>query len=187
MPSRRTERTPKHSLFHPEVFQLFILLTSPPFLYGLFSTKTFHSTADMSNSHTTQSSRTPVYFLSIGGPNFIENHDHPAFLKLGDIGREITTKVKPRAIVVFSAHWQHGPSQVAVNVAEKGSLIYDFYRFPPHFYEYEFPHRGSRGAAENVIQKLSSAGIAVDRVERGLDHGIWVGFSAGMRAITLSQ
>ena len=125
-------------------------------------------------------SRMPVYFLGIGGPNFMEAKDHPAFLKLGETGREITTKVKPKAVVVFSAHWQHGPSTVAVNVAEKTDLIYDFYGFPPHYYEYEYPNKGSREVAEKVIEELSNAGIGVDRVHRGLDHGVWVGFLAGM-------
>ncbi|KAF2173545.1 hypothetical protein M409DRAFT_61912 [Zasmidium cellare ATCC 36951] len=129
-------------------------------------------------NNTPSSTRMPVYFLGIGGPNFMAQTDHPAFHKLGGTGKEITTKVKPKAIVVFSAHWQHGPSKVAINVAETGSLIYDFYGFPPHFYEFEFPHKGSPQIAERVIEKLSSAGIRVDRVERGLDHGVWVGFLA---------
>lgn len=121
-----------------------------------------------------------MYFLGIGGPNFIENTNHPAFHKLGETGREIITKVKPKAIVVFSAHWQHGQNRVAVNVSEKGELIYDFYGFPAHYYEHKFPHRGSPELAEQVIQKLSTADIKADRVQRGLDHGVWVGFLAGM-------
>lgn len=124
-------------------------------------------------------SRMPVYFLGIGGPNFMENRSHPAFQKLGETGREITMQVRPKAVVVFSAHWQHDPNRVAVNVAEQGKLIYDFYGFPSHYYEYDFPHRGSPAVAESVIEKLSGAGIQVDRVERGLDHGVWVGFLAG--------
>ncbi|KAI9727713.1 MAG: hypothetical protein M1828_005941 [Chrysothrix sp. TS-e1954] len=127
---------------------------------------------------TSPTSRMPVYFLGIGGPNFIENTNHPAFHKLGETGREITTKVKPKAIVVFSAHWQHGPNTVAINVAEKGELIYDFYGFPARYYEHKFPHHGSPKLAEEVIQKLSIAGIKTDRVQRGLDHGVWVGFLA---------
>ena len=111
----------------------------------------------------------------------MENRNHRAFKKLGDTGREITARVKPKAVVVFSAHWQHGPSTVAINVAEKGELIYDFYGFPAHYYQYKFPYRRSRDVAEKVIGKLLNADIGVDRVERGLDHGVWVGFLAGMR------
>jgi aromatic ring-opening dioxygenase catalytic subunit (LigB family) len=125
------------------------------------------------------SGRTPVYFLGIGGPNFIGNTEHPAYAKLAAIGQEITTKVKPKAVIVFSAHWQGGPNTLKINVAEHPDLIYDFYGFPPHYYEYEYPNRGSSEVAENVIGKLAVAGIEVDRVERGLDHGIWAGFMAG--------
>lgn len=69
---------------------------------------------------------------------------------------------------------------MAVNVAERADLIYDFYGFPPHYYEVEYPNRGSREVAESVIERLSNAGIGVERVQRGLDHGVWVGFLAGM-------
>jgi hypothetical protein len=88
--------------------------------------------------------RTPVYFLSHGGvsllvtcrpgngaidwvlqPNIMYERDHPAYRKLGEIGREITTKVKPRAVVVFSAHWQAGHDTIQVNTAETTDLIYE--------------------------------------------------------------
>lgn len=105
--------------------------------------------------------------------------DHPAYAKLAAVGKEITTKVKPKAVVVFSAHWQAGPKTIQINAAEETDLIYDFYGFPPHYYEYEYPNKGSRAVAEKVIEKLAIAGIEVDRVKRGLDHGIWVGFLAG--------
>lgn len=123
--------------------------------------------------------RPPVYFLGIGGPNFIENTKHPAYIQLAEVGKEITTKVNPKAVVVISAHWQNSPSKISVNVAEKTDLIYDFYNFPPHYYEYEYSNNGSPEIAEIVIQKLGAVGIEVDKVKRGLDHGVWVGFLAG--------
>lgn len=52
--------------------------------------------------------------------------DHPAYKKLGSIGKEITTKVKPDAVVVFSAHWQGGDDVVYVNTAEMTDLIYEY-------------------------------------------------------------
>lgn len=112
----------------------------------------------------------------------MENRQHPAFHKLGEIGREITIEVKPKAVVVFSAHWQDGPSRVSVNVAEDADIIYDFYNFPPHYYEYKYPNRGSPEIAQKVIDNLEGAGIEVQRVKRGLDHGVWVGFIAGIRS-----
>ncbi|KAI1806245.1 putative aromatic ring-opening dioxygenase LigB subunit [Daldinia bambusicola] len=130
------------------------------------------------SSHLEDHPRLPVYFLGIGGPNFIENTQHPAYAKLVEVGKEITTKVRPKAVVVFSAHWQSGPDTIQINVAEKTDLIYDFYGFPPHYYEHEYPNKGSPEVAEKVIDKLTAAGIEVERVKRGLDHGIWVGFMA---------
>lgn len=137
-----------------------------------------------STSHQTSPSRTPVYFLGIGGPNFMENRNHPAFTKLGEVGREITTRVKPKAVVVFSAHWQDSPTRVSINVAERQDIIYDFYGFPKHYYEYKYPNKGSPDIAERVIGKLERAGIEVERTERGLDHGIWVGFVAGRLSLS---
>lgn len=123
--------------------------------------------------------RLPVYFLGIGGPNFIENRGHPAYAKLAAVGQEITKNIKPKAIVVFSAHWQDGPNTIKINVAEHKDIIYDYEGFPPHFYEVDYPNRGSPEVAERVIEKLEGAGINVERVERGLDHGVWMGFLAG--------
>ncbi|CAG9993102.1 unnamed protein product [Clonostachys byssicola] len=128
--------------------------------------------------------RLPTYFLGIGGPNFMENTSHPAYAKLAEVGHEITTRVKPKAVVAFSAHWQSGPTTIQINTAEKTDLIYDFYGFPPHYYEFEYPSRGSPELAERVIQNLETSGIQVERVKRGLDHGIWVGFIAAFNPKT---
>lgn len=130
-------------------------------------------------SNLNNSSRTPVYFLGIGGPNFMEDTEHCAYAKLVAVGREITTKVKPKAVVVFSAHWQAGPNNIMINTAEQIDIIYDFYGFPSHYYEYKFPNKGSPEVAEKVIEKLAVAGIEVERVKRGLDHGVWAGFIVG--------
>ncbi|TVY67365.1 4,5-DOPA dioxygenase extradiol [Lachnellula suecica] len=123
-------------------------------------------------------SRPPVYFLGIGGPNFIENKGHPAYAQLVKIGQEITMKVNPKAVVIFSAHWQASPDKIRINVAEHTDIIYDFYGFPPHYYEHKYPYKGSPELAEKVIEKLTGAGVEVERVERGLDHGAWVGLLA---------
>ncbi|RHZ44201.1 DODA-type extradiol aromatic ring-opening family dioxygenase [Aspergillus thermomutatus] len=120
--------------------------------------------------------RTPVYFLSHGGPNIMYDQDHPAYRKLGEIGREITTKVKPRAVVVFSAHWQAGRDTIQVNTAEMTDLVYDFYGFPSHYYKEKYPNVGSKEVANKVLDALKEAGIKAEGVKRGLDHGVWVSF-----------
>lgn len=95
--------------------------------------------------------KTPVYFLSHGGvrysypicsnrldvlqyvlicillqPSIMYDLEHPAYKKLAEIGREVTTKAKPRAVVVFSAHWQGGRDTIYVNTAEMTDLIYEY-------------------------------------------------------------
>ncbi|KAL4865813.1 hypothetical protein BDV12DRAFT_199782 [Aspergillus spectabilis] len=120
--------------------------------------------------------RTPVYFLSHGGPNIMYDVEHPAYKELGKIGKEITMKVKPRAVVVFSAHWQAGADTVQVNTAEITELIYDFYGFPSHYYEEKYPNVGSREIANKVLGAFKEAGINAEGVKRGLDHGVWASF-----------
>lgn len=55
----------------------------------------------------------------------MEDYNHPAYKKLQEIGHEITHKVQPKGVVVFSAHWQAGPSTIQVNTAEMTKLIYE--------------------------------------------------------------
>ena len=121
--------------------------------------------------------RTPVYYFSHGGPTIIENTQHPIFSRLQNIGKEITQQVRPKAVVVFSAHWQGEPKTIEVNTAENMGLIYDFYGFPAHFYEYQFPNRGDPKLAHRILQLLQNAGIKAEGVRRGLDHGVWASFS----------
>lgn len=82
------------------------------------------------NLSTASMGKTPVYFLSHGGPNIMYDHDHPAYKKLQEIGREITQKIKPRAVVVVSGHWQAGLDTVQVNTAETTELIYEYVQSP---------------------------------------------------------
>ncbi|KAK9319595.1 Extradiol ring-cleavage dioxygenase, class III enzyme, subunit B [Lipomyces orientalis] len=126
--------------------------------------------------------RTPVYFFSHGGPTFMysdrdeDGGDLGAFKMLRKIGKEIVEKVRPKAVVVFSAHWQASEDQVEVNTSEISDLIYDFYGFPSFMYEEQFPNVGSRAVAQRVIDQLQSKGIKAKGVSRGIDHGVWVPF-----------
>lgn len=124
----------------------------------------------------------------------MEDTQHPAHAKLQEIGREITQKIKPKAVVVFSAHWQGERDVVEVNTAESQGLIvsshvlghghspslidsqYDYYGFPAHYYEFQYPNRGSPELAEKLIRTFESAGIKAEGVRRGLDHGVFAGF-----------
>jgi 4,5-DOPA dioxygenase extradiol len=50
---------------------------------------------------------------------------HPVFPVLQNIGKEITQQVKPKAVVVFSGHWEGGKDHIEVNTAENTDLIYE--------------------------------------------------------------
>ncbi|KAI2632852.1 Extradiol ring-cleavage dioxygenase, class III enzyme, subunit B [Xylaria nigripes] len=121
--------------------------------------------------------KTPVYFIAHGGPNTMFATEHPVYPILQQIGQEITQKVKPKAIVVFSAHWEAGPNDIEVNTAVSNDLIYDFYNFPPEYYHVQYPNKGSPELASKVIDLLQKAGVEAKGVSRGLDHGVYVGFS----------
>lgn len=111
-------------------------------------------------------------------PNIMYDVEHPAFHQLQKIGKEIITKVKPKAIVVFSAHWQAAAgSKVEVNTAESTDLIYDYYGFPDHYYKHKYPNVGSKELAEKVLGLLKEAGIESEGVRRGLDHGVFAPFT----------
>ncbi|KAK5944924.1 hypothetical protein PMZ80_002126 [Knufia obscura] len=134
-------------------------------------------TSPASRKQYTTMPRTPVYFVSHGGPNTMFESDHKVFPKLQEIGREITEKVKPSAIVVFSAHWQAQRSNtIEVNVSEQEPLLYDFYGFPKHYYMEKFPNKGSPQLAKRVMELLGESGIQAIPEERGLDHGVFVPF-----------
>ncbi len=56
--------------------------------------------------------------------------EHPAYAQLQKLGKEITATVKPRAVVVVSAHWQADVEEeegeaIEVNFGEEGRLIYE--------------------------------------------------------------
>jgi 4,5-DOPA dioxygenase extradiol len=49
--------------------------------------------------------RLPTYFISHGGPNLLDDKDKPGkFYEW--FGKTIREKIKPKAIVIISAHWQ---------------------------------------------------------------------------------
>lgn len=136
----------------------------------------FRSQSRVPNTEMTMSSRPPVYFFSHGGPDVMYNKEHAVYPVLQDIGKEITQKVKPKAVVVFSAHWQAKPDLIQVNNVVENDLIYDFYGFPDYMYEAEYPSKGDPVLASHILDLLSSAGIKAQGVKRGLDHGVWAGF-----------
>ncbi len=82
---------------------------------------------------------------------------------------------RPDAIVVMSGHWE--TQDMVVGSAVHPSLIYDYYGFPPHTYQLEYPVPGAPAVAGKIGQLLHNAGIAcTEDATRGLDHGVFIPF-----------
>jgi 4,5-DOPA dioxygenase extradiol len=164
--------------FELQAEKILQILHVRPYIASSSSSQSRLPSADMSSvSSPLPKPKTPVYFVSHGGPNIMYDVSHPAYTRLTLLGQEIMTKVKPKAMIVFSAHWEADrPGLIQVNTAVHEPLIYDFYGFPGHYYKEKFLHQGSPDVAERVLSVLKEAGIQAKGVERGLDHGVWAAF-----------
>ncbi|RUP47281.1 Extradiol ring-cleavage dioxygenase, class III enzyme, subunit B [Jimgerdemannia flammicorona] len=132
--------------------------------------------------------KAPVFFISHGGPNLLEDNEKPGkFYEW--LGKKIREEIKPKAIVIFSAHWQGTANKVYVETSEKPKLIYDFGGFPQHYYTQEWDHKGSPELATRVVDMLKkmrnnaiNAGIEAEGQKRGIDHGAWVPLKRAMNS-----
>lgn len=99
------------------------------------------------------------------------------WLQLGNWLRtlSISLPVRPKAILVISAHWES--DQFTLGAASSPSLIYDYRGFPAQTYELTYPAPGAPWLAEQAYASLNSAGLqACVDTQRGLDHGAFVPF-----------
>lgn len=110
----------------------------------------------------------PAMFLAHGSPmTAVENTPFTRFLE--ELGR----KVKPKAIVLFTAHWESEVLTISSH-DDVYDTIYDFGGFPPELYAIKYRARGSSIVASELARRFGEAGIQV-RLDatRGLDHGAW--------------
>ncbi|PYI52183.1 DODA-type extradiol aromatic ring-opening family dioxygenase [Paenibacillus flagellatus] len=110
----------------------------------------------------------PSLFLAHGSPMLaIEQTDYTRFLA------ELAGRFRPKAIVVFTAHWERPVTTVSSSDGVYDT-IYDFGGFPDELYQVTYPAKGSSAVAEKVKERLRGAGIEVaSDTSRGLDHGSW--------------
>ncbi|NLP29293.1 MAG: dioxygenase [Clostridia bacterium] len=107
-------------------------------------------------------------FVCHGGPTLvIEKNEYTDFLK--DLGK----KLKPKAIVIFTAHWEDEITTIS-SIENTYDMIYDFYGFPKELYSIKYPAKGSVEIASKLQSLLKTNGIEskLDK-NRGLDHGAW--------------
>jgi len=108
---------------------------------------------------------------AIGGPRGL----HAQFLK--QFGPFLLNRYKPKAIVVFSAHWEtSGAIEVMSN--DDNELYYDFYGFDKEMYEITWKSKGSHEFAEKIVDLLNKSGIPAKTIknQRGVDHGVFIPF-----------
>lgn len=111
----------------------------------------------------------PSLFICHGSPlSALTESEYTDFLS--DIGK----KYKPKAIVLFSAHWEERTTTISF---AEGTLdtIYDFYGFPDELYQLTYTAQGSPELAKKIEDRFKQNGIPVHRdLYRGLDHGSWI-------------
>lgn len=131
----------------------------------------------MPSIQTTAPAQLPAVYLPHGGGPcfFMEWPDDPhtwdrmgAFLR--GLGKSIP---RPKAIVVISAHWEADEFTVTGN--PHPPLIFDYYGFPAHTYQLQYPAPGSTDLAERIQDLLNAAGLPCRTdAQRGLDHGVFI-------------
>jgi len=98
----------------------------------------------------------------------LEEHGYTDFLKSFSKDRP-----RPRAIVLFSAHWE-SLTQTVSAVPDTYETIYDFGGFQDELYRMTYPARGDAALSEEIGRLLKERGIeSIVNVDRGLDHGAW--------------
>ena len=113
---------------------------------------------------------------SAGMPTLFVAHGAPPLLDdarwVEELHQWAAKLPEPRAILMVSAHWEARP--ISLGATTTRPLIYDFYGFPAHYYEQQYPAPGAAALAKQVRALLSASGPIRDEPERGLDHGAYV-------------
>jgi 4,5-DOPA dioxygenase extradiol len=110
----------------------------------------------------------PSYFFAHGAPSIVlEVNEYTQLLKTFK-----DHSPKPKAIVLFSAHWEEEVQ--TVSAAEEYETIYDFGGFQDELYQMTYPAKSDRSLAEKIHSLFAKHGVqSVQNEKRGLDHGAW--------------
>jgi 4,5-DOPA dioxygenase extradiol len=108
----------------------------------------------------------PVLFVGHGSPmNAIgKNEFVQGWKNMGE------TILRPRAILVVSAHWE--TKGTYVTAVQKPATIHDFGGFPKALYEVQYPAPGNPALAQETKRIVTKTTVGLDG-KWGLDHGAW--------------
>ncbi len=120
----------------------------------------------------------PAFYIPHGGgPCFFMDWDPPdAWNKTADYLRSIQDSAgEVKAAVVISAHWEE--KEFTVCSGESPDLYYDYFGFPAHTYEIQYPAPGSPDLARRIHGLLEESGIKARLdANRPFDHGVFIPF-----------
>ena len=109
----------------------------------------------------------PAVFVGVGGPRQMYDEEWS-----GDLRQWASSMPRPKAILLFSAHWLRNP--VTLGATKPVPLVYDYYNFPPHFYEVQYPAPPAPDVAQRFRDLLGDK-LPIQASDRGLDHGAFIG------------
>ena len=118
----------------------------------------------------------PTLFVSHGGgPWPFVDGMREMFAKTAQAFRDLPARLpaKPRAVLVITGHWE--APQFSVSTAAHPPMDYDYYGFPAHTYQLQYPAPGSPALAARVGELLAAGGVpCLADPQRGYDHGTFV-------------
>ncbi len=91
--------------------------------------------------------------------------DNPFTQTLVKLGKELP---HPKAVVVFSAHWQ--TKGTYITSAPHPKTIHDFYGFPEELYQQQYRAPGEVDLAQDLAKRFD---MKLDEGHWGYDHGNW--------------
>lgn len=116
-------------------------------------------------------------FYVPNGPNLLADFGSMGLRSLSNenelkaIGKTLESEIE--VAVVISPHFATRGG-IGVVGKEKLDQIFDFYGFPPEFYEYRYEAPGSEKIAESIVRAGKNGGLDINITEKwGLDHGAW--------------
>lgn len=110
----------------------------------------------------------PAIFAAHGAPVLLDDA-----LWMAELAAWAGAIRTPQSILMVSAHWEARPA--TLGATRTVPLVYDFYGFPPRYYETRYPAPGAPALATRVRELLRQRDIpCADDPERGLDHGAYV-------------
>ena len=121
----------------------------------------------MTSQPTSRPEKMPSVFVGVGGPRQIWDDEWN-----GKLHGWAESMPKPEAILMFSAHWTRFP--ITLGARKQVPLTYDYYNFPKHFYEVQYPAPPSPSLADRFVELMGDK-LDIYGSDRGLDHGAFIG------------